>query len=55
MAGRDLKYGEKTVYIGFRVPESRRNTIEKLVNKKLAAWEIAFIRKRSRNRNKTRK
>lgn len=38
-AGRKSKYGEKTVTVSFKCPESKSVEIKKLVTKKLKSYE----------------
>lgn len=39
-AGRKPQYGEPTVTISFRVPESKADEVKKIVESKLSSWEI---------------
>lgn len=40
-AGRKRKYSEKTTTVAFRVPKSKKKSIQSLINKELLSYEVA--------------
>lgn len=39
-AGRPLKYGEPLIYVHYRVPQSKKKTVDKIIRDNLKKWEV---------------
>lgn len=37
-AGRKLKFDEETITVSYRIPETKKDDLDKLVNKQLTKW-----------------